>query len=187
MQSGKKILSINKQRLPPAECLRLLSMRTPQDRTLLMLTIGNNAPKLTIPTDDGHFSIAEQGGKNVVIFFFPRADTSGCTKEAIRFSELLDDFTEANTIVIGVSKDSVTKQAKFRAKHGLTCLLGADEHTDMCEQFGVWVEKSMYGKRYMGIQRATFLLDPNGNIAKVWPKVKVDGHADAVLDAVKAL
>lgn len=152
-----------------------------------MLEIGTKAPSFTLPTDAGSFSLADQNGKKMVVFFFPRADTSGCTKEAIAFSELLDQFTAANCGVIGISKDTAAKQAKFRAKHGLTCLLGADDETDVCEQFGVWLEKSMYGKSYMGIQRATFVIDESGNIAAVWPKVKVPGHAEEVLACVEGL
>jgi len=152
-----------------------------------MLEIGTKAPSFTLPTDTGSFSLADQNGKKMVVFFFPRADTSGCTKEAIAFSELLDQFTAANCGVIGISKDTAAKQAKFRAKHGLTCLLGADDQTDVCEQFGVWLEKSMYGKSYMGIQRATFVIDESGNIAAVWPKVKVPGHAEEVLACVEGL
>jgi len=152
-----------------------------------MLEIGTKAPSFTLPTDTGSFSLADQNGKKMVVFFFPRADTSGCTKEAIAFSELLDQFTAANCGVIGISKDTAAKQAKFRAKHGLTCLLGADDGTDVCEQFGVWLEKSMYGKSYMGIQRATFVIDESGNIAAVWPKVKVPGHAEEVLACVEGL
>jgi peroxiredoxin Q/BCP len=152
-----------------------------------MLEIGTKAPSFTLPTDTGSFSLADQNGKKMVVFFFPRADTSGCTKEAIAFSELLDQFTAANCGVIGISKDTAAKQAKFRAKHGLTCLLGADDETDVCEQFGVWLEKSMYGKSYMGIQRATFVIDESGSIAAVWPKVKVPGHAEEVLACVEGL
>ena len=152
-----------------------------------MLTIGNHAPTLSIPTDTDKFSIAEQGGKKVVVFFFPRADTPGCTKEAEQFSALHEEFTAQNTVVIGVSKDKPAKQAKFRAKYGLTCLLGADHETSFCEEFGVFVEKSMYGKTYMGIQRASFIIDSNGKIAATWPKVKVAGHAADVLDRLKAL
>ncbi|MEK9801122.1 MAG: peroxiredoxin [Alphaproteobacteria bacterium] len=152
-----------------------------------MLEIGTKAPSFTLPTDTGSFSLADQNGKKMVVFFFPRADTSGCTKEAIAFSELLEQFTAANCAVIGISKDTAAKQAKFRAKHGLTCLLGADDETDVCEQFGVWLEKSMYGKSYMGIQRATFVIDESGNIAAVWPKVKVPGHAEEVLACVEGL
>jgi peroxiredoxin Q/BCP len=152
-----------------------------------MLAIGDTAPTLDIATDRDRFSIAENDGKKMVIFFFPRADTSGCTKESIQFSALIDDFAKAGAAVIGISKDTPQKQAKFRAKYGLTCHLGADHDTDICEQFGVWVEKSMYGKTYMGIQRATFVVDEHGRVAAVWPKVKVDGHAAEVLDCVKAL
>ena len=133
------------------------------------------------------FSIAEQGGKKVVVFFFPRADTPGCTKEAEQFSALHDEFTAQNTVVIGVSKDKPTKQVKFCAKHGLTCLLGAYHETSFCEEFGVWVEKSMYGKTYMSIQRASFIIDSDGKIAAIWPKVNVANHAADVLEKLKAL
>jgi len=152
-----------------------------------MLAIGDLAPTLSIPTDTDHFSIAEQGGKKVVVFFFPRADTTGCTKEAQQFSALEEEFAAENAIVIGVSKDTAVKQAKFRAKYDLTCLLGADNDTSFCEEFGVWVEKSMYGKTYMGIQRASFIIDAEGRIVAKWPKVKVDGHAAEVLKRLKAL
>ena len=152
-----------------------------------MLAIGDLAPTLSIPTDTDHFSIAEQGGKKVVVFFFPRADTTGCTKEAQQFSALEEEFAAENAIVIGVSKDTAVKQAKFRAKYDLTCLLGADNDTSFCEEFGVWVEKSMYGKTYMGIQRASFIIDAEGRIVAEWPKVKVDGHAAEVLKRLKAL
>lgn len=152
-----------------------------------MLETGTKVPNFIIPTDTGSFSMADKAGKNVVVFFFPRADTSGCTKEAIGFSSLLTDFAAAGCEVIGISKDSAAKQGKFRAKHGLTCELGADDATDICEQFGVWVEKSMYGRTYMGIQRASFLIDGTGTIVEVWPKVKVAGHAEEVLARAQAL
>ena len=152
-----------------------------------MLAVGDYAPTVSIPTDTDRFSIAKQGGKKVVVFFFPRADTSSCTKEAEQFSTLHDEFTAQNTVVIGVSKDKPAKQAKFRAKYDLTCLLGADHETSFCEKFGVFVEKSMYGKTYMGIQRATFIIDSDGKIAAIWPKVKVAGHAADVLERLKAL
>lgn len=151
-----------------------------------MLAAGDLSPQFTLPTDTGSFALADHHGKNVVVFFFPRADTSGCTKESIAFSELQAEFEAANTIVIGISKDTPEKQAKFRAKYDLTCLLGADHDTDVCEQFGVWVQKSMYGKTYMGIQRATFVIDPNGQISHVWPKVKIPGHAEEVLSHLQA-
>jgi len=125
--------------------------------------------------------------KKIVIFFFPRADTSGCTAESIAFTNLQRDFDKLNCVVIGISKDNPKKQSKFREKYNLTCQLGADFENNICEQFGVWVEKSMYGKKYMGIQRSTFLCDEKGTIKKVWEKVKVPGHADEVLQAVKDL
>lgn len=152
-----------------------------------MLETGIKVPSFTISTDTGSFCVADKVGKNVVVFFFPRADTSGCTKEAVAFSDLMADFTAAGCEVIGISKDTAAKQGKFRAKHGLTCELGADDSTDICEQFGVWVEKSMYGRTYMGIQRASFLIDGTGTIVEVWPKVKVAGHAEEVLARVQAL
>ena len=151
-----------------------------------MLNEGDKAPQFTIPTDTGTFSMAEANGP-VVVFFFPKADTPGCTKESIAFSQLKSEFYALNTAVIGISKDKPAKQGKFREKHELTCALGADDESDICEQFGVWGEKSMYGRTYMGVTRATFLINTDGTIARVWPKVKVPGHAEEVLEAVKAL
>ena len=151
-----------------------------------MLKEGDHAPQFTIPTDIGEFSMAEAKGP-VVVFFFPKADTPGCTKQSIAFSQLKSEFDALNTQVIGISKDEPAKQGKFREKHELTCALGADDESDICEQFGVWGEKSMYGKTYMGIARTTFLIDPNGKIARIWHKVKVPDHAEDVLEAVKAL
>jgi len=151
-----------------------------------MLTIGDTIRDFTIPTDTGEFSLSEHNGKNIVIFFFPKADTSGCTKQAIAFSALSAEFEAANAIVIGISKDTPQKQAKFREKHQLSCMLGADHETDICEQFGVWQEKSMYGRKYMGIQRATFIIGANGKITHLWPKVKIPGHAEEVLENVQA-
>lgn len=156
-----------------------------------MLVAGDTCPDFTLPLDSdaidlGTFSVADHRGKNMVVFFFPRADTSGCTKEAMGFSSLQAGFDAANTLVIGVSKDTPQKMAKFRAKYDLTCLLGSDHETTICEQFDVWGEKSMYGKKYMGISRATFLIDSNGKIMYVWPKVNVSGHAEDVLSHLQA-
>lgn len=148
-----------------------------------MLDTGDKAPDFIIPTDTGMFRLADQPGRTVV-FFFPKADTSGCTKEAIAFSQLKDQFAEAGTTVIGISKDTPQKQAKFREKHGLTVELGADHETDICEQFGTWVEKSMYGRKYMGIARASFVIEADGTISSAWQKVKVPGHAEEVLKAI---
>tara|TARA_B100000963_G_C22279741_1_gene516559 strand:- start:148 stop:606 length:459 start_codon:yes stop_codon:yes gene_type:complete len=152
-----------------------------------MLAVGDIVPATDMATDTGRFSIAPHDGKKMVIFFFPRAGTSGCTKESIQYSDLIGEFAASGTDVIGVSKDTPQRQAKFRAKYDLKCHLGADHDSDICEQFGVWVEKYMYGRTHMGIRRATFVIDSNGKIAAVWPKVKVDGHAAEVLEFVKTI
>ena len=152
-----------------------------------MLKINDKLPEFEILTDKSEFKISNHVGKNIVIFFFPRADTSGCTAESIAFTNLQKKFEKLNCIVIGISKDNIKKQAKFREKYNLTCELGADFENNVCEQFGVWVEKSMYGRKYMGIQRATFLSNDKGIITNVWEKVKVPGHADEVLEAVEKM
>ena len=152
-----------------------------------MLKINDKLPNFEIFTDKEKFKVSNYKGKNIVIFFFPRADTSGCTAESIAFTNLQNDFDNLNCIVIGISKDNVKKQAKFREKFNLSCELGADFENDVCEQFGVWVEKSMYGRKYMGIQRTTFLSNNSGIITNIWEKVKVPGHAEEVLKAVKEL
>ena len=152
-----------------------------------MLKINDKLPNFEIFTDKEKFKVSNYKGKSIVIFFFPRADTSGCTAESIAFTNLQNDFDNLNCVVIGISKDNVKKQAKFREKYNLSCELGADFENDVCEQFGVWVEKSMYGKKYMGIQRTTFLSNNSGIITNVWEKVKVPGHAEEVLKAVKEL
>ena len=152
-----------------------------------MLKINDKIPNFEILTDQGEFKISNYTGKNIVIFFFPKADTSGCTAESIAFTNLQKEFDQLNCVVIGISKDDPKKQGKFRQKHNLTCELGADFENNVCEQFGVWVEKSMYGRKYMGIQRATFLSNEQGIITNVWEKVKVPGHAEDVLKAVKKI
>ncbi|NIY72698.1 thioredoxin-dependent thiol peroxidase [Marivivens donghaensis] len=149
---------------------------------------GEQAPDFTLPRDGGgSVSLSDYQGKPVVLYFYPKDDTPGCTKEAIAFTDMVDDFAAAGAVILGVSKDPVKKHDKFIAKHELKIALLSDEESDMCERYGVWVEKSMYGKTYMGIERATFLIDADGKVAKVWPKVKVAGHAEEVLEAVKAL
>ena len=152
-----------------------------------MLAVGDIVPATDIATDAERYSLVPHDGKKLVIFFFPRADTSGCTKETIQFSNLIEDFAAAGAAVIGISKDTPQKQAKFRAKYNLKCYLGADHDTDVCEQFGVWVEKSMYGRAYMGIQRTTFVIDAGGKVVAVWPKVNVNGHAAEVLAFVQTM
>ncbi|KIT17183.1 thioredoxin-dependent thiol peroxidase [Jannaschia aquimarina] len=148
---------------------------------------GQPAPDFTLPRDGGgEITLSDLKGKQVVLYFYPKDDTSGCTKEAIAFTEHLDAFEAANATVIGLSKDTVAKHDKFRDKHGLKVALVSDEDGAVCEAYGTWVEKSMYGKKYMGIERATFLIGEDGTVKQVWRKVKVPGHAEAVLDAVKA-
>ena len=148
---------------------------------------GMTAPAFTLPRDGGgEVSLADYAGQQVVLYFYPKDDTPGCTKEGIAFSEAIEDFAAAGAVVIGVSKDSATKHDKFIAKHDLKVILASDENGTTCEDYGVWVEKNMYGKKYMGIERATFLIDGAGQVKQVWRKVKVPGHSDAVLDAVRA-
>ena len=150
------------------------------------LSEGMPAPAVSLPRDGGEtVNMADITGP-VVLYFYPRDDTPGCTKEAIGFTEQLEAFAASGAIVLGVSKDTVAKHEKFIAKHDLKIALLSDEHGDVCERYGVWVEKNMYGKTYMGIERATFLIS-DGKIARAWRKVKVPGHVDAVLDAVRAL
>jgi thioredoxin-dependent peroxiredoxin len=152
------------------------------------LNEGDRAPDFDLPTDGGgRVSLADLKGKPVVLYFYPKDDTSGCTAEAIAFSGLKGEFEAAGARVIGVSKDSAASHDKFVKKHDLTIRLASDESGEMVERYGVWVEKSMYGRKYMGIDRATFLIDSDGTIRRVWRKVKVPKHADEVLAAVKAM
>lgn len=152
------------------------------------LDIGQAAPDFTLPRDGGGtVSLSDFKGRNVVLYFYPKDDTPGCTREAVSFTERAADFEAANTVVIGVSRDTVAKHEKFRDKHGLGVILGADEDGKVCEAYGVWVEKSLYGRKYMGIERATFLIDAEGRLAQIWRKVKVVGHSDQVLEAARAI
>ena len=153
-----------------------------------MLQLSSPAPDFTLPQGDGvEVTLSALKGGPVVLYFYPRDDTPGCTKEAIAFSEHLAAFEAAGAKVFGISKDSVASHAKFTKKKELTVPLLSDEHSTVCEDYGVWKEKNMYGKKYMGIERTTVLIDAHGVIAMVWPKVKVPGHAEAVLAAVQAL
>lgn len=152
------------------------------------LVAGQKAPEFDMPRDgNGRISLAELKGKIVVLYFYPKDNTPGCTNEAIDFTAHSADFEAEGAVVIGVSRDSVKKHDNFKAKHELNVVLGADEDGKVTEDYGVWVEKSMYGRKYMGIQRATFLIDSQGLIQKVWPKVKVKDHAAEVLEAVRSL
>jgi len=152
-----------------------------------MTNLDDKIESFELDTDQGKFYSKDHVGKNLVLFFFPKADTTGCTKEAISFSNLINEFEDLNTIVIGISKDTVEKQIKFKSKYDLKCILGSDVDIKICSKFGVWVEKSMYGKKYMGIQRSTFLINTEQKIQHIWNKVKVPGHAEEVLEVVKKL
>jgi len=149
---------------------------------------GESAPDFTLPRDGGDtVTLSAQRPAPVVLFFYPRDDTSGCTKEALAFTQLAPEFAAAGAQVFGISKDTVAKHEKFRDKHALAVPLLSDAESEVCELYGVWTEKKMYGKSFMGIERTTVLIDGEGKIARIWPKVKVPGHAEDVLDAVRAL
>jgi peroxiredoxin Q/BCP len=153
-----------------------------------MLQDGDRAPDFTLPTDSGEtFKLSSLKGRPVVLYFYPKDDTSGCTAEALDFSRLAGAFRKAGVEVIGVSPDSVASHCKFRDKHGLAIRLAADADKAVATAYGVWVEKSMYGRKYMGVERSTFLVDRHGRIARSWRKVKVPGHAEEVLAAAKAI
>lgn len=153
-----------------------------------MPEISDPAPDFTLPsTDGGDVTLSGLKGSPVVLFFYPRDNTPGCTKESVGFSESKAAFEAAGAKVFGISKDSMASHDKFVAKKELTVPLLSDEHGSACEDYGVWKEKSMYGKKFMGIERSTFLIAADGTIARIWPKVKVPGHVDEVLEAVQAL
>ena len=153
-----------------------------------MLNDGDKAPDFELPTDAGAaLALSGLKGKPVVLYFYPKDDTSGCTAEAKDFSSLAPDFRKAGVEIIGVSPDSVDSHAKFRRKYDLTVRLAADPDKAVANAYGVWVEKSMYGRKYMGVERSTFLIDKAGRVARSWRKVKVPGHAEEVLAAAKAL
>ncbi|MEX0752739.1 MAG: peroxiredoxin [Xanthobacteraceae bacterium] len=153
-----------------------------------VLNPGAKAPAFSLPCDGGgRISLSDFTGKNLVLYFYPKADTPGCTREAQAFSALRPTFEAADTAVIGVSADPVPAQEKFKAKYDLSIPLASDETHKMLMAYGVWGEKSMYGRTYMGITRATFLIDRQGRIARIWPKVSVEGHAEEVLAAAKTL
>ncbi|WP_372001157.1 peroxiredoxin [Tistrella mobilis] len=153
-----------------------------------MIEEGAKAPDFTMPTDGGgEVSLAALAGKTVVLYFYPRDDTPGCTKEACAFRDLHPALEKLDAVVIGVSKDSVAAHDRFKAKYGLNFPLAADTDGAVCDAYGVWVEKNMYGRKSMGIERSTFLIDGTGTVRKIWRKVKVDGHAEAVKAAIDAL
>ncbi len=149
---------------------------------------GDTAPDFELETDtDGIIRLSDFRGRKVVVYFYPKDNTSGCTQEARDFSDLLDEFARSDTVVIGISPDTVRKHANFRARHDLRVMLAADPERQAIEAYGVWKEKSMYGRKYMGVERSTFLVDRDGRIARAWRKVRVKGHAEEVLQAARAL
>ena len=152
------------------------------------LVAGAKAPAFTLPRDGGgKVSLKDFKGSNLVLYFYPKADTPGCTKEAIEFSRLRADFAKAGTAILGVSADAVAAQDKFKAKHKLAIALASDEAKTMLAAYGAWGEKSMYGRKFMGVIRKTFLIDTAGRIVRIWPKVRVPGHAEEVLAAARSL
>ena len=152
------------------------------------IAVGGKAPSFRLPHDGGgEVSLADFKGRKLVLYFYPKADTPGCTVEAKDFSKLAPAFGRAGTAILGVSADPVPKQGKFKAKHDLSIMLASDESLEMLKAYGVWAKKSMYGRSYMGILRNTYLIGPDGRIARIWEKVKVAGHAAEVLEAAKAL
>ena len=154
----------------------------------MSVELGDKAPDFTLPTDGaGSVTLSKLNGKKVVLYFYPKDDTSGCTAEACGFRDSFPDYGGTGAVVIGISKDSVASHDKFKKKHGLPFVLASDTSGEVCEKYGVWVEKSMYGRKYMGIERATFLIDAKGVVRGVWHKVRVPGHVDEVLKAAQAL
>ena len=149
---------------------------------------GDTAPDFTMPTDGGGtVTLSGLSGRKVVLYFYPKDDTPGCTKEASGFRDTMPDFSALEAEIIGISKDTVASHDRFKAKHGLNFRLACDADGKVCEAYGVWAEKSMYGRKYMGIERATFLIDGAGVVRGVWRKVKVPGHIEEVLEAIRAL
>lgn len=154
----------------------------------MALKVGDKAPDFSLPTDgEGTVSLSKLKGKNVVLYFYPRDDTPGCTKEACQFRDAASQYKRGDAVVIGVSKDSVASHDKFKKKYDLPFTLGSDKELTTAKAYGVWVEKSFMGRKFMGVERATFLIDGKGVIRNIWHKVKVPGHDDEVLKAVKAL
>lgn len=153
----------------------------------IQLNAGDSAPDFIMPANGAEtVKLADFSGKNLILYFYPKDDTPGCTTEAIEFSAASERLSALNTAVVGVSRDTVAKHDKFIAKHDLSVQLGSDEDGEVCNAYGVWVEKKNYGRTYMGIERSTFLIGPEGDIKQVWRKVRVKGHVDAVIDAIES-
>jgi thioredoxin-dependent peroxiredoxin len=173
--------------MSPMELLSLMTRQILRGNSMT-LAVGDKAPDFNLPTDGGgKISLKSLKGKPVVLYFYPKDDTSGCTAEACAFRDATPDFSKVKAEIIGISRDSVTSHDKFKKKYKLPFPLASDEDGKVCEAYGTWVEKSMYGRKYMGIERSTFHIDGKGMIRAIWRKVKVPGHAVEVLEAVKAL
>lgn len=185
-----KVLSQRVNVLSLAACWLSAPARAPMIERIRHMAVeeGALAPEFKKPIDgEGSLSLSDLRGKKVVLYFYPKDDTSGCTKEACAFRDLHPKFDETDAVILGVSKDSAASHDKFRDKYSLPFNLISDEDCSVCEDYGVWVEKSMYGRKYMGIERATFLIDEEGIVRRVWRKVKVPGHAEAVMKAIQEL
>jgi peroxiredoxin Q/BCP len=153
----------------------------------MTLKVGDTAPDFTLPTDGGgSVTLSRLRGKKIVLYFYPKDDTTGCTKQACAFRDSDSDFANFGALIIGISKDSVASHDKFKKKYVLPFMIASDEKSDVCERYGVWVQKSMYGRKYMGIERTTFLIDEKGVIRNIWPKVSITGHIEEVLTATRA-
>ncbi|MCC7273506.1 MAG: peroxiredoxin [Alphaproteobacteria bacterium] len=154
----------------------------------MTVEIGKPAPAFTMPTDgNGKVALSALKGRNVILYFYPKDDTSGCTAEACGFRDAMPNFSKIDATIVGVSKDTVASHDRFKAKYGLPFILASDKDTGVAEKYGVWVEKSMYGRKYMGLERSTVLIDAKGVVRGIWRKVKVAGHVEEVLKAVEAL
>lgn len=151
------------------------------------LAEGSTAPEIDLPTDNGgHFRLSDMKGQKIVVYFYPKDDTPGCTAESCSLSESIKSFEKLGVSIVGISKCSIQKHDKFKAKYDLKFPLASDEEGDVCERYGVWKQKNFMGRKFMGIERTTFLIDENGTIEKIWPKVKVNGHTEEILEALKA-
>jgi thioredoxin-dependent peroxiredoxin len=188
-ETPKKIIDVTALSLVSLHSLLIRKKGRKEGRPMAAnLAVGSKAPSFKLPRDGGrHVSIADFKGRKLVIFFYPKADTPGCPRESMEFSRLRPQFQKARTDLLGVSADSVPAQDRFKSKHGLDLALASDETHEMLAAYGVWGEKSMYGKTYMGITRTALLVGENGRIARIWHKVKVDGHAAEVLAAAQAI
>lgn len=195
-KTTKKVVKKATKKVSPKKTVKKAVKKTsakskasaPKKSPAAMPAVGQLAPDFAVQSDtNGVVSLSKYRGKNVVLYFYPKDDTPGCTREACSFQEHKSKLVGRNTIVIGVSPDGVDSHKKFRLKYGLDFVLLADQDREVCKAYGVWVEKNNYGKKYMGVQRATFLIDTNGCVAYVWPKVSVDGHTEEVLAEIDRL